>query len=274
MPASQSIELFVLVKAAPVMTSELDETMCVAGVRIDGGRHEWVRLHPVPFRDLADDSKFAKYQTVGVSVIHHHTDRRPESWTPLHGTIVPGDSVGPQHQWAGRRQFVEGLGEEPMCDLVERNRAGSGPGVTSLAVVRPVEPPTLVISERREEQLKKWQIRATAAAARPSLFDDPDSPKPPFEVVPWRFSYRYRCPAPTCQGHDQTIVDWEVAALWRHVRHREDWREAITDKLERQMWAGRDSRLFVGNMEQYPVSFLILGVFWPPAGAVQGVLGL
>jgi hypothetical protein len=97
-PQAQTIGVFVLVKAAPVMTSDLDETVCVAGVRTDGGRHEWVRLHPVPFQDLADESKFAKYQTVSVSVIRHDTDRRPETWSPLHGSIVPGESVGPQRQ--------------------------------------------------------------------------------------------------------------------------------------------------------------------------------
>ena len=88
MPETQSINVLVLVKASPVMTSELDETMCVAGVRIDSAHNEWVRLHPVPFRDLTDESKFAKYQSVNVTAIRHHTDRRPESWTPLHGSIV------------------------------------------------------------------------------------------------------------------------------------------------------------------------------------------
>ena len=78
---TQSINVLVLVKASPVMTSELDETMCVAGVRIDSAHNEWVRLHPVPFRDLTDDSKFAKYQSVNVTAIRHHTDRRPEPWT-------------------------------------------------------------------------------------------------------------------------------------------------------------------------------------------------
>ena len=77
------MEVLVLVKAAPVMTSSLDETMCVAGVRIDGGRNEWVRLHPVPFRDLTDTSRFVKYQRIEVTCIRHNTDRRPETWTPL-----------------------------------------------------------------------------------------------------------------------------------------------------------------------------------------------
>ncbi len=52
--AVEQKRVIVLVKAAPVLTQHLDETMCVAGVRIDGGPPQWVRLHPVPFRDLGE----------------------------------------------------------------------------------------------------------------------------------------------------------------------------------------------------------------------------
>lgn len=33
---SDQIEVIVLVKAAPVLTRDLEETMCVAGARVDG----------------------------------------------------------------------------------------------------------------------------------------------------------------------------------------------------------------------------------------------
>lgn len=274
MPQTEDMEVLVLVKAAPVMTSGLDETMCVAGVRIDGGRNEWVRLHPVPFRDLTDTSRFVKYQRIGVRCVPHRTDRRPETWTPIHGSILLREKISSRSQWASRRPFVETLGEMTMCDLVALNQKGSGPGVPSLAVVRPVEPPKLVMDRREEGQLKRWQAWADAALASPSLFDDPDKPKLPFEVVPWRFRYHYRCASPSCPGHKQTIVDWEVVALWRNVRRMDGWEEAIRKKFEDELWTGRDSVLFVGNMEQYPNSFLVLGVFWPPSGEVQGVLAL
>ena len=45
-------------------------------------------------------------------------------------------------------------------------------------------------------------------------------------------------------------------------------------KFEETLWQGRDTVLFVGNQEQYPISFLVLGVFWPPAGPAQGLLDL
>jgi len=76
---SETIRALVLVKAAPVLTSQLEETMCVAGIRLDTDRPEWIRIHPVPFRDLDDESRFAKYQVITVDAIRPRTDRRPES---------------------------------------------------------------------------------------------------------------------------------------------------------------------------------------------------
>jgi hypothetical protein len=269
---SERIKVVVLVKAAPVLTHHLEETMCVAGVRSDLDEPQWIRLHPVPFRDLNDERKFAKYQAVSVEVRRPRSDRRPESWTPVTGSIQPAEWIDTEHGWARRRRLVDQLGEARMCDLVEANRSGSGPGTPSLAIVRPVDPPTLRISQRDESQLAEWRRRAAGAGARMSLFDDPNVVKPDFEVVPWRFQYEFRCSAPSCNGHTQTIVDWEVLALWRHVRHRPDWREQMRVKFEDTLWRGRDTVLFVGNQEQHPISFLVLGVFWPPAGATQGLL--
>lgn len=269
MPIEQDLSVMILVKAAPVLTSQLQETMCVAAMTLDS-EPSWIRLHPVPFRDLADASKFQKYQEVTVRAIRPTSDRRPESWKPIEGSIHLGQTIGTEHAWSTRRQRVAALGEHTMCDLIERNHSGSGPDTPSLAVVRPVETPELLIDERSAKQLRRWQERADAIAAQPSLFDDPDTAKPDFEVIPWRFRYRYRCLAPGCNGHEQTIVDWEAVALWRHVRNQADWRELMRRKFIDDLWApDRDSVLFVGNQQQYPQSFLVLGVFWPPSQDLQ-----
>ena len=58
------MEVVVLVKAAPVLTRDLEETMCVAGARLGEDAPQWIRLHPVPFRDLDEEQRFAKYQRV------------------------------------------------------------------------------------------------------------------------------------------------------------------------------------------------------------------
>jgi len=176
--------------------------------------------------------------------------------------------------WADRRAVVSKLYQADMCALVDANRSGSGPGTASLAVVRPIGPPELVVTERHADQIAEWRRRAEGAKSRISLFDDPESSKPDFEVVPWRFQYRYRCAATGCNTHLQTIVDWEVLALWRHVRHRPDWQDLMRAKFEQEMWDGKAAALFVGNQEQHPNSFLVLGVFWPPDIGYQPRLSL
>ncbi|MDF1597698.1 MAG: hypothetical protein P1T08_16585 [Acidimicrobiia bacterium] len=269
MPSEQELSVMILVKAAPVLTSALRESMCVAAMSV-GPEAQWIRLHPVPFRDLSDDSKFRKYQEITVRAVRPNSDRRPESWTPIEGSIRPGEIIGRDHGWSTRRQRVAALGEHTMCDLIEQNRSGSGPDTPSLAVVRAAEPPELLIDERDQDQLDRWRERAAAIAAQPSLFDNQDTPRPDFEVIPWRFRYSYRCLSPNCNGHRQTIIDWEAVALWRKVRHHVDWQDKIRQKFVSELWAaGRASALFVGNMEQRPWNFLVLGVFWPPVQGLQ-----
>ena len=261
----------ILVKAAPVLTRQLAETMCVAAIDLDEPR--WIRLHPVPFRDLDDDKKFRKYQEVEVKAFRPASDRRPESWTPIEGSARLGEAIGTDHRWSDRRLRVAELGERTMCDLIALNRLGSGPDTPSLAVVRVAGQPGLLISQRDEAQVSEWRRRAEAMTARKSLFDDSGAVKAPFEVIPWRFRYRYRCLADGCKGHKQTIVDWEASALFRNVRRRPNWQDLMRQKFVDEMWAPtRDTVLFVGNMEQRPWNFLILGVFWPPSGGTQGSL--
>lgn len=227
-----------------------------------------------PFRDLATDARFAKYQQIDVDLRRPKTDRRRESWAPVAGSIRLGARLGTDHAWAERRDLVSKLYGANMCDLIEANRSGSGPGRQSLAVVRPLDTPELVISERDADQIAKWRRRAKGAKNRISLFDGPDISKPDFEVVLWRFRYRFRCGKPGCNTHTQTIVDWEVAALWRRVRHRPDWQELMRAKVEQEMWQGNDTVLFVGKQERYPSSFLVLGIFWPPDTGYQPRLSL
>lgn len=273
--ATIEAEVVVLVKAAPVMTRALEETMCVAGVRTDVAEPEWIRLHPVPFRDLAEESRFAKYQRVRLRLQRGH-DRRPESWRPVSTSIELLSSLPTARNWAERRQLVSTLPEQSMCALVAGNRAGHGKGAASLAVIRPVGRPVLEITPRDADQVRTWSERAAAASNRLSLFEEvaTAAERDPLEVVPWRFRFQYTCCEDGCRGHRQTIVDWEAAALWKKVRHDASWQQKMRDKWERDMWAGRDTVLFVGNQEEHPSSFLVLGVFWPPDRPYQPDLGL
>jgi uncharacterized protein YPO0396 len=72
-------------------------------------------------------------------------------------------------------------------------------------------------------------------------------------------------------GHGQTIVDWEIAQLYRTLRDRGDAEADVLRKIKdkwlgRMCSANRDTAFFVGNQFRNPDGFLVLGVFWPPRG--------
>lgn len=272
MAIAQELKVMVLVKASPVLTSELDESMCVAGVTLDSDPR-WVRLHPVPFRDLEDAEKFKKYQVLEVKVVRPTQDGRRESWKPIEGSIRLGPEIGPGAGWSRRSELIAPLGETTTCALREANLADP-PSAPTLGIVRPAEPPRLKITQRPREQLERWKARAAAVGNQPSLLEEPStSERKPLALVPWRFSYQYRCLEDGCTGHTGSLIDWEAFVLYGRIKGRPNWQDLMVERFEQQMWANnRGTRLFVGNMASRRQNFLTLGVYWPPGDSWQGSL--
>ena len=68
--------VLILCKTYPSPSAKYAETSCVAGLTA-GGR--LVRLFPVPFRLVADDQQFRKWQWIEVRLEKARDDHRPES---------------------------------------------------------------------------------------------------------------------------------------------------------------------------------------------------
>jgi len=268
----ETIEFCPLVKATPVITDDLDEAMCVAGIARGAMTSEpgsCVRIFPVAFRDLQDEARFRKYERIAINVRHDTLDSRPESWRPARGGDIQrlSAALSTADSWSSRRDLIGSVPQFSMCEILSQHRGNGSSAAPTLAVIKPLDRPELEILERDAEQLTRWQRRADAVAATPSLFDDPALPKKALEVIPWRFRYKYRCQDAGCGGHTQTIVDWEIIAFYLRVRHSPGWRSVMRKRWVDELWEGRDSSLFVGNQHQHPQGFLVLGVFWPPARA-------
>src|SRR4051794_24044244 len=72
----QSSRAVVLVKALPQPSRTYGETVCCAGVTIDG---QWKRLFPIRFRHLRGDSSFSRWNWVKFSYRPPTRDKRSES---------------------------------------------------------------------------------------------------------------------------------------------------------------------------------------------------
>jgi len=248
--------VLITVKAYPAISKTRGENVCVAGIRADEGEPPaWVRLWPVPYRDMAFQQRFTKYQLITLSVTKSPRDTRPESYRPDVDSIVLGRTL-PAGTWSSRRAYVEPLRIDSMCELLRRQRLDG----TSLGVFRPVDVELEIITE-----LGIWDPMKQGVIDQPSLFM-PD--KNGLEKVPFRFVYKYRCGDPACKGHHQSNVDWEIASSWRKWRteyNQSDLMAALRRKYLDEMFAPtRDTCFYVGNQHIHRESFLVLGVWWPP----------
>jgi len=259
---STHMRVLVTVKAYPELGKKHGETVCVAGIRVDDNRpREWVRLYPVPFRDLPVIQRFKKYQFIDVIAVRPRDDRRPESWRVDVDAIVPGEILDSANGWARRRPFVEPMLMESMCELRRRQQSDG----TSLGAFRPAEILDVVATKSRD-----WEASKRALAAQGTLLGPAD--REPLQPIPWTFHYRYRCAEGNCPGHEQTIIDWELGQAWRSwpAASDADRTEKIRDKwLNDLAGPGKDTVFLVGNMHRYPRNFLILGVYYPPRHATD-----
>jgi hypothetical protein len=253
----ETIELLVTVKAYPALSKKYGEAVCVAGIRTDTPRPEWVRLFPVGFRDLPYTHQFKKYDVIRLQAQHHSGDPRPETFRPNVETIQRIDHLDSKHEWNERRRYVDPLAVSSMCELRRRHQVHG----VSLGAVDPGEVLELTI----EKQPGGWSQSKQTIADQPSLFYET---KEGIEKVPYAAKYRYRCGEASCSGHHQTIIDWELAQSFRSWRDR--YPEAELPEKIRQRWLEEMCRedkatlFFVGNQHLQPKSFLVLGVFWPP----------
>lgn len=259
---SETIRLVVTVKAYPTASVKYGEAVCVAGIRTDMDSPQWVRLYPVDFRDLPLDQQFKKWSEIEVTV-SPSSDSRPESVRPDTTTIRIVRRLSTASGWAARWPVVEPLLMESMCSVRDAQR-DSG---TSLAAFRPHQVDDVIL----EVEPNDWTQQQLDSLSQLSLFAQD---RTTLEKVPWRWKYRYSCGG-GCNGHEQTIIDWEIAQAWRRWRRQygsEDAANRVREKwLNELAGPAKDSVFFVGNQRLHHESFLVLGVFWPPLRRSQNV---
>jgi hypothetical protein len=91
----------VTVKTYPNPSETYGETVCVAGVRLDRGHPEWIRLYPVKFRNEDFDKQFKKYEILRVNGTYQQpNDNRPRVVPPAPGRVVACRVVGHERQLA------------------------------------------------------------------------------------------------------------------------------------------------------------------------------
>ena len=181
----------VLVKAAPRRSLTFGETVCCAGLDMEG---RWVRLYPVSFRQLEDAQRFKRWDIIKYrwSRPKASKDRREES-----------RRVDPQSV-----DIQKSLRSSERNPLVNRSTVTSlkreGEEGRSLALLK-CEVLDFWADRRTDDDLRKSEEALSALRSQRDMFLPPALI--PMRTCPYSFHYRYR---DDDGEHVGTCQDWET----------------------------------------------------------------
>lgn len=269
---AETARVLVTVKASPQPSARYGDTVCVAGIRVDGGRADWIRLYPLPFRWMGVEQQFKKFDLIDVDVRRETKDSRPESYRPDVETIKV---VRHLDNWKDRQPIMAKVPRTSTCALSaaasDHHDAPSLGMVTVESLERVKVEPFIGWSSAQQQRI------ATAANLTPlALFGDLGKTPPELKAPRFVVRYEYHCTADGCPGHVGQVLDWELTALQNRLHRDPDplVKAAIEEKFHAQMFAsGKQTSFFMGNFEDARKrgSFSVLGIYYPPEGVASSV---
>jgi len=270
--AYRRTKILILCKTYPSPSASYVETSCVAGMEANG---RLLRLYPVPFRLLADQSRFKKWQWIEADVEKRKDDHRPESHGIRADTIVrQGDPLPTLHDWAIRREQLALLERFDNFSALDHARVTRGVtlGLLPAGRILSLEVTAAKTPDWSEEERQKLIQQQQQG----DLFSDPEAAAlRTLRKLPFNFHYTYRAPTDV-EGvkNRQKIVDWEAGALyWKlRERHGEGWEPRFRDKFGVQL-PSSDLMFLMGTIHRFPEQWLIVSVIYPPKQRQQS-LGL
>ena len=199
-------KVLIVVKTYPTPARKGVEVSCTAAITEDG---EWLRLFPIPYRFLADNQKFRKYQWVEVDV-QRSSDPRPESYrVNVDSLEIVSDPIPPSDKWRKRKDLLFPLRAHCLCCLKKQQRTNDAP---TLGFFRPG---VLTGFSIDKDPQPEWTSRELAALKQASMFDN--APSRILEKVPYKFRYSFRCCHSGCTGHRLSCTDWELQGVLQKV---------------------------------------------------------
>jgi len=245
--------VLITVKAYPNPSKKHGETVCCAGIDMD--TLQWIRLYPIPFRDLDQSQKFKKYNIIKVKC-YKSTDKRIESYKVDSDTIEILDHLNSSKNWARRKELILPTASSSFCEILKKV-----PQNRSLGAFKPSN-----VSFTWKKSLIKDSKKREASYAQLSFFNNS---KKVIEQIPFDFYYEFKCYGlPECPGHELLIIDWELGQSYRSWRHIYKTQQLLLEKIK-ERWFYRmctnkyDTYFFVGNQRRFVNQFMVLGVFYP-----------
>lgn len=238
----ETAEAIILVKASPQFGKQHGETVCCAGVSLQG---EWLRLYPVTFRTLDQASQFGRWDRIRFKCRKPQNDGRVESRRVDHQSI---EIIGKLKQ-SERQSFLSRLEVTSLTAVKSKGQ--------SLALLRPRNP-VFSIERKDPAEIDDERARNQAFAAQPDLFNTAAAIIP-YEPCPYRFKYQYETDDGVRTG---TCQDWETdATFFRWSKHYgEHAALASMQRIFGDEYPQKGMVFAMGTHSLYPDTWLINGV--------------
>ncbi len=263
--------IYIVVKTYPSISEKYSELVCTAGIMEDG---TWIRLYPIPYRQLEDKQKYQKYTWIEVEAARNFSDFRRESYRPNLPTLAAEKrEKGRKADWDERKRILFHNQEiyTNMTHLITLTKPKINP--LSIAIFKPKEIEALKIENDQRDWDPEKIAKLKAESMQMHLFKDEKEIENEFRLatkIPYKFSYRFT----DDEGRESTLMieDWEIGMLYLNCLkgHGGDERMALDDVRKKyyDYFLTRDLYFILGTtkahhrMSKNP--FLIIGVFYPP----------
>jgi hypothetical protein len=206
---------------------------------------------------LAEDKRFRKYQWVDVTVTKAK-DARPESYKlNPDGISIVSEPLSTYNHWQSRKDIVSPLITDSLCQL---SRLRDSVGHPTLGIFRPKSIERLVITPEDAQ----WTSQQLDALRQGHLFLE--KPEQELEKIPFSFRYEFHCLDNECSGHKIICTDWELGESYRtwRAKYGDQWEGKFRQRYESEMITKNDTHFYVGTVHQYPGTWIIVGLFYPP----------
>jgi hypothetical protein len=257
-------EILIIVKTYPEYSKKYTETVCTAGILADS--KQLIRLYPLRFRYLNGDSQFSKYQWITAKIQKNTIDSRKESYSILENSIKMGKKIGTSDEWLEREKWV--LSAQNKYSSLEALIAGREKSRVSLGIIRPKKINGLKIEHKTSEEINESELKKDSIIRQLDMLEDKKS----LDLLPVKFVLNFVCDDDKCNGHNISILDWEIGELYRKVRLTANWEEKVRTKILKELCGvDRETYLIMGNMALHQHIFCILGFFYPPRRREQSL---
>ena len=269
-------KIFIIAKTYPTHSSKYQELVCTAGIRENG---EWVRLYPIPFRQMYKNNQFNKYTWIEAELDKPFNDHRPDSKKINISSIEIIEHINSENAWARRRQLI--LEKTPIYTnlntIIEKAQKENS---MSLCTFKPTKYLGVEIIKKQDTKKLTYVEKMKFTNVNRSLFDEDDSAMD-FISMP-EIPYKFKLPFLDDSGKksSMSIIDWEISQLYLNLKKREKSEDIVLEKVKKKLEGfieKNDLYLFLGTMRQMHSHtnnpYTIIGLFYPPkAKHYQGTL--